>query len=217
MERPAKLWSKMDDLRGTRPANVTRHAPALNGYRWPSSSEPLTKPYTRSWRGLSSAASYASVGVSSSTATRCSRPWRHGRDSGSRNYGSVFGVVSWAFCQEAHDEEEQEDLPLWMRPGGRANLQTGTRREAEESRQEGRSLHCRAARVAGQLHILRHTFCSHLAMKGAPAKAIQELAGHANLSTTLRYMHLSPSARDGAIALLNRRGEDGEKAAVAER
>jgi hypothetical protein len=27
------------------------------------------------------------------------------------------------------------------------------------------------------VHILRHTFCSHLAMRGAPARAIQELAG----------------------------------------
>lgn len=59
----------------------------------------------------------------------------------------------------------------------------------------------------GALHILRHTFCSHLAMRGAPAKAIQELAGHKNLSTTLRYMHLSPAARGQAIDLLNHRGE----------
>jgi integrase len=44
-------------------------------------------------------------------------------------------------------------------------------------------------------------------MRGAPAKAIQELAGHEDLSTTLRYMHLSPAARDSAIALLNRRTE----------
>lgn len=49
------------------------------------------------------------------------------------------------------------------------------------------------------------TFGSHLAMRGAPAKAIQELAGHGSLTTTLRYMHLSPSARDQAIALLNER------------
>ncbi|MGH7437023.1 MAG: tyrosine-type recombinase/integrase [Polyangiaceae bacterium] len=63
----------------------------------------------------------------------------------------------------------------------------------------------RAGMVAlGQLHKLRHTFCSHLAMRGAPAKAIQELAGHADLSTTLRYMHLSPSALDAAIKLLDR-------------
>ncbi len=60
--------------------------------------------------------------------------------------------------------------------------------------------------ATGALHILRHTFCSHLAMRGAPAKAIQELAGHEDLTTTLRYMHLSPSARESAIGLLNRRG-----------
>jgi len=53
------------------------------------------------------------------------------------------------------------------------------------------------------VHRLRHTFCSLLAMKGAPAKAIQELAGHADLTTTMRYMHLSPSARDSAIRLLD--------------
>jgi integrase len=40
--------------------------------------------------------------------------------------------------------------------------------------------------AAGRVHILRHTFCSHLAMRGAPARAIQELAGHKDLSTTQR-------------------------------
>jgi integrase len=54
----------------------------------------------------------------------------------------------------------------------------------------------------GGVHILRHTFCSHLAMRGAPARAIQELAGHADLTMTQRYMHLSPAALDSAIRLL---------------
>lgn len=54
----------------------------------------------------------------------------------------------------------------------------------------------------GGVHILRHSFCSHLAMRGAPARAIQELAGHKDLAMTQRYMHLSPAALDAAIRLL---------------
>lgn len=62
----------------------------------------------------------------------------------------------------------------------------------------------------GGHHILRHTFCSHLAMQGATPKAIQELAGHQDLSTTQRYMHLSPAHKDAAIRLLDRRPVDDE-------
>ena len=59
---------------------------------------------------------------------------------------------------------------------------------------------------ASGAHRLRHTFCSHLAMRGAPARAIQELAGHQDLTTTQRYMHLSPSAVENAIRLLEQPG-----------
>src|SRR5262249_6740481 len=68
------------------------------------------------------------------------------------------------------------------------------------------------------VHRLRHTFCSHLTMRGAPARAIQELAGHRDLITTQRYMHLSPAAVEGAIRLLDEsempsaRGEERETA-----
>jgi site-specific recombinase XerD len=58
----------------------------------------------------------------------------------------------------------------------------------------------------GVLHILRHTFCSRLAIAGAPARAIQEAAGHADLSTTMRYMHLSKTGRGDAIRLLDELG-----------
>jgi integrase len=72
---------------------------------------------------------------------------------------------------------------------------------------EVQGLVLRAARRAnlanGGVHVLRHTFCSHLAMRGAPGRAIQELAGHGDLGTTQRYMHLSPAALDAAIRLLD--------------
>ena len=61
----------------------------------------------------------------------------------------------------------------------------------------------RAGITNSGVHVLKHTFCSHLAMRGAPARAIQELAGHQDLSTTQRYMHLSPAAIEGAIRLLD--------------
>ena len=53
------------------------------------------------------------------------------------------------------------------------------------------------------VHDLGLRFCSYLAMRGAPARAIQELAGHQDLTTTQRYMHLSPAALDAAIRLLD--------------
>ena len=51
-------------------------------------------------------------------------------------------------------------------------------------------------------HTLRHSFASHLAMAGASMKAIQELLGHADITTTLRYAHLTPTALKEAVSLL---------------
>ena len=66
------------------------------------------------------------------------------------------------------------------------------------------------------VHVLRRTFCSHLAMRGAPARAIQELAGHQDLSTTQRYMHLSPAAIEGAIRLLDQPSPDRRRGDIVE-
>lgn len=57
-------------------------------------------------------------------------------------------------------------------------------------------------------HVLRHTFASHLASSGASMKAIQELLGHADIQTTLRYAHLSPSTLKDTVNLLEKKDEN---------
>ncbi len=62
-------------------------------------------------------------------------------------------------------------------------------------------------KATGGIHILRHTFCSRLAMAGATPVAIARMAGHRDLATTQKYLHLSPAAMDKAIELLDARAD----------
>ena len=52
-------------------------------------------------------------------------------------------------------------------------------------------------------HVLRHTFASHLVMRGRSLKEVQELMGHTTIKMTMRYAHLSPEVRREAVNSLD--------------
>lgn len=89
----------------------------------------------------------------------------------------------WVFFQRDGSAVDESTLRSWME---RAQKQAGL-----------------AINKKGQIHILRHTFCSHLAMKNVPPRVIQDLAGHADLNKTMRYMHLAKGSKESAIAVLD--------------
>ncbi len=54
-----------------------------------------------------------------------------------------------------------------------------------------------------QVHALRHTFASHLVMKGVDLATVKRLMGHSDIDTTMIYSHLSEKHVDEAVDRLS--------------
>jgi site-specific recombinase XerD len=49
------------------------------------------------------------------------------------------------------------------------------------------------------VHTIRHSFATHLVDNGVDLHTVKELLGHSNLQTTMRYMHLTTTRRQGIV------------------
>ena len=88
---------------------------------------------------------------------------------------------------------EKERGPVFRKAGGTAwgNVRTAFTNA------------CTAAKIDGfRFHDLRHTFASHMMMRGATIGELKDLLGHADVKMTMRYAHLSPAHRRAAVARL---------------
>ena len=58
-----------------------------------------------------------------------------------------------------------------------------------------------------RIHDMRHTFASHLTMKGVDLRTVAKLMGHKDIKQTMRYAHLAPEHLQAAVDVLCTRSE----------
>lgn len=94
---------------------------------------------------------------------------------------AVAWIERWLMLRELFGP--QDDALFLSRQGNRISARNVQKRFAEWGVRQGLSSHIHP-------HKLRHSFATHMLESSGDLRAVQELLGHANLSTTQIYTHL---------------------------
>jgi integrase/recombinase XerD len=98
---------------------------------------------------------------------------------------SAVDAVDHYLVNHRTDSDERGLTPLFMGEKGKRINRLAVWQRVK--------LYAKAAGIAKEIspHTLRHSFATHLLENGADLRVIQEMLGHASISTTDRYTHIS--------------------------
>jgi site-specific recombinase XerD len=113
----------------------------------------------------------------------------------------VRGKKSEHTVEDLRDNEKAA-LAAWLKQRGDADgsqMLFTSRQGSGLTRQQVYNLFRKAAELAGieegrvNVHILKHSYASHLLRNGADLAYVQKACGHKHISSTVRYTHVSTS------------------------
>lgn len=96
---------------------------------------------------------------------------------------AVAALRDWLPHRELWIEADEQALFISETRGTRLTTRTVERRVAYQAQRAGIDQHLHP-------HLLRHCFASHVLRSSGDLRAVQEMLGHANISTTQIYTHL---------------------------
>lgn len=100
--------------------------------------------------------------------------------------GQALIAIKAYLLSESRNGTENGSLPLFSGKSGKALSDRTVRRIVT------RGLLRANVRTKASTHTLRHSYATHLLQRGGDLRSIQELLGHASLSTTQKYTHVNP-------------------------
>lgn len=96
-----------------------------------------------------------------------------------------IGDKAMSAIRDYLDRRKKQQEALFLNKNGRRITTRGVRNIVDKY------LHKTGIKQGVSAHTLRHSFATHLLNRGADLRSVQELLGHANLSTTQIYTHIT--------------------------